>query len=384
VKVLIDALSAREGGGVTYLRHILPALLAAEGGHEYHVLLSPRYQADLIAGLPAGAAAVPVEVEGGALLRRWRWQQMHVPRLVRRGGYDLLFTVVELGCLFPGCPHVVLCRNPNFYAALREVPGWRPRAKLALYRATRQPLVFLTLRRADRVAFVSDSFRRQVLGQLPLRADRARVVHHGLSPIFSRPAAGDEQAGAARPYLLTVSTLLPHKDYPTLVRGYARLAAGDPAVPDLRVAGAFEDPALARAAGEQARELGVEGRIHFLGRVAYDRLPALYRGAEALVLPSRLETFGHPLVEAMASGTPVVTTDLPICREICGDAALYFAPGDDEALAARVRTLLSDAALRDALRARGKARAADFSWEASARGLLAVFAEAAEGASRAG
>jgi glycosyltransferase involved in cell wall biosynthesis len=169
-----------------------------------------------------------------------------------------------------------------------------------------------------------------------------------------------------------------HKNIETLLGAFSKLVvqiAGNGATEGLEliVAGPSVEHSVYRSLVSLVHGLGIDGRVHFLGRVAHDQLAALYRGAALFVLPSRLETFGLPLVEAMACGAPVVTSDLPICREICEDAALYFAAEDLNDLASHMQTTLEDSDLAQRMIERGLRRAADFSWNEAARKLVDVF-----------
>ncbi|MEN8162227.1 MAG: glycosyltransferase, partial [Myxococcota bacterium] len=136
------------------------------------------------------------------------------------------------------------------------------------------------------------------------------------------------------------------------------------------------DPAHTRALEELAERRGLRERVRFLGPVPYAELLGYYRGATAFVFPSLLETFGHPLLEAMLAEAPVVASDIPTFREIAGDAALYFAPLDPRALAAQVDAVGADPAGRAARIERGRERAAAYSWGRSVDALCAVFRRA--------
>ena len=118
-------------------------------------------------------------------------------------------------------------------------------------------------------------------------------------------------------------------------------------------------------------------RVHFLGHVRHYDLVHYYRAAGLFVFPSRLETFGHPLVEAMATGTPVIASDLPVCREICKDGALYFEPDDVTLLSEQIRTVLEEPGLRHALKRRGIERSGAFSWDTAAQQMIDIFEQAA-------
>ena len=124
-----------------------------------------------------------------------------------------------------------------------------------------------------------------------------------------------------------------------------------------------------------ARSLGVEERVRFLGAVPYDELPRYYSAARALVFPSFIETFGYPLVEAMAAGTPVLASDIPTFHEVAGEAALYFPVDDPEALARCVDALSGDPAATRERVAHGRERVLRVDWRRSVDALCAVFEE---------
>jgi len=356
---------------VTYLKQILPALARAADRHEIGIVLSPQYQCGIIAGLPPKIRLEAADLPAGALGKRWWYQQTELPRLVRHRRADVLFAVSEAAYSRVPARLVILARNPSIYAGLQEsaAGAW---ATLR-HRALRQPGVFLSLQRADRVVFVSAAFRDEVAPRMRLRREKTRIVHHGVSDRFCEAGPPGTPAGET-PYVLAVSNISGHKNYETLLRAFASLNA--PGV-ELRIAGGPVDTRAAESLTQLARELRLESRVKFLGEVGYEDLPLLYRRALVFVLPSRVETFGHPLVEAMASGTPVIASNLPVCREICENAALFFSATSAEELRSRIQTVISDPKLRASLAADGLRRAKSFSWEKSAEGLLAVFEELA-------
>lgn len=195
----------------------------------------------------------------------------------------------------------------------------------------------------------------------------AAALPEGTGPVGARLSG----LGVPRPYVLFVGTLEPRKDVVGLVRAYRQVA---PDVPHALV--------LAGPDGWGTEELEREleragaGRIVRTGRVDDDDLDALYRGADAFAYPSVYEGFGLPVLEAMAREVPVITTDTPALAEIAGDAALLVPPEDVAALADALARILSDVATAGELRARGSARAAGYTWEATARATLDAYRRA--------
>ncbi len=219
----------------------------------------------------------------------------------------------------------------------------------------------LALTRREAAAVVVPS--RFVAGELAAEGvdpERVHVVHHGVdAPPFGRAHRVED----ARPYLLFVGTVEPRKGIDVLVEAYRALR---PRHPDLRLV-------VAGAAGwGEPPDLSHHGVVP-LGGVDDATLDALYRGAVATVLPSRYEGFGMPLLEAMARGCPVIATDSSSLPEVVADAGLLVPVGDVDALAGAIERVLDDMELRWALGDAGRARAARFTWSASAAGHRAAY-----------
>lgn len=381
MKVLIDALSARGGGGITYMRYMPAALVRQAANIKFTVLLSRRYQSELAQNLPEQVSIIDANLSS-SLPRRWWYLQSVLPRLLKQGQFDLLFAVAESSYwwLLP-CPMVILARNASIYAD--PASFGRQWLRLLFHRMVRQPLVMPSLWRAKRVVCVSETFRREVCKKTGLPESKTQVVYHGLSPLF-REASECEDNGLEKPvweypFILAVSTINSHKNYETLIRAFAKVVQ----LPEwsayhLLVAGDIGDRNTYKMLLGLVDTLNLERQIHFLGGVDHSRLISYYRTADAFVLPSRLETFGHPLVEAMAAGTPVIASDLPVCREICQDAALYFEPEDNALLADHMQDVLRDRGLRQELVRRGAERSQVFSWERSARRMVEIFQQVTE------
>jgi len=376
LSILVDALSAREGGGVTYIDNILPSLLEQRANVQLYVLLSLVYQQELADGLPDDVIVIDAGIRP-SLMARLRYLDSRVPALVNEHRISVLFSVSEMTSARPGCPSVAMVRNGNLFAPWSVLSlKWR------LLRAPRrllvQPIVRRRLLRVTLLVFVSDSLRQSVLPRLGLAENTGAVIHHGRNPLFNDRNLAPESSGS--PYLLTVSTVMPHKNYETLIDALGRLVAQDPRNElQLLIAGALGSKSTYRDLQRRIEALSLEDRVRFLGRVATDDLVRLYQGALLFVFPSKLESFGHPLVEAMACGTPIVASDLPVAKEICSDAASYFSPNDSAALASLIMELRNDASRRKVMTAKGLLRASRFSWKRAAGELLEVL-EALSGA----
>ena len=230
------------------------------------------------------------------------------------------------------------------------------------------------LRRSDAILAVSDATRNAILGHDPGLAERTFTARPGVGAPF-QPLTPDRALLARwgianRPFVLTVGQSAPYKNHENALRGFAHAFAGraDTMLVLVRRRGTDEG-----AMERLAEALGIADRVRILPPVDEDALAQLYAGALALLHPSYCEGFGLPLVEAMASGCPVVTSNLSAMPEVTGGAALLVDPHDVAAIGGALRRVAGDADLRADLRRRGLARAQALRWEQFARDNLAVY-----------
>jgi glycosyltransferase involved in cell wall biosynthesis len=217
-------------------------------------------------------------------------------------------------------------------------------------------------RRAGRVLTVSERTKRDLVEHYGIAEKKIVVTPNGVDPIF-RP---NGTAPDVPPYALFVGGIQPRKDPVTAIEALA-LVDGD-----LRLVLVGDEKRGGDEVRGAIRRLRLERRVELTGYVEHEGLASLYRGAACLVFPSRYEGFGLPVLEAMASGTPVVATTAGAVPEVAGDAAILVEPGDPEALADGIRQALSD---RERFVAAGLERAKRFSWAETARRTLAVYRE---------
>jgi glycosyltransferase involved in cell wall biosynthesis len=376
-------LANRRGFG-RFARQTLKALGEAGSAHEFVVFVD-RPSADGVE-VPDGFERVVVDVgqapsrAASSQGRRSLADLLAMGRAASRARLDLIFFPATYS-FFPvwGVPRVVVTMHDTLALARPDLvfPTWQGRVAWALKEHA-------AARRADRILTVSESARRDLLAWFKLPGDRVRVVTEGPGDVFGpRPPGAESNAALRRSgvepgtrFLLYVGGLSPHKNLPRLIEAFARagldrdglrlVLVGDTGdvfhthVPELRAA-------VARA--------GLGDRVVFTGFVPDDDLVELYNRAEALVQPSLMEGFGLPPVEAMACGTPVVASAAGSLPEVVGEAGLFFDPTDVGAIAAALRRVADDSALRADLADRSLRRAARFNWSASARAILGCFEE---------
>jgi len=232
-----------------------------------------------------------------------------------------------------------------------------------------------TLRGAARVITPSEAVRREMTAAGLAPAARIRAIHHGPGQLAAVAEAPPPAWAPAR-FALFVGTLEPRKNVETLLAAWRGLRRRRHDLPALVLCGrtGWKDEALRRELERGARE----GWLVQPGYVSNEELAALYRGATLLGFPSLYEGFGLPVLEALAAGTPVVASDLPVLREVAGDAALYAPPHRPDLWAEAIGRLLDDPELAGRLRAHGPRHAARFTWQRSAAEHLELFREAAD------
>ena len=358
MRVLLNGLQAgnRSGTGryVAELARRLPGL-----ADEVDVaVLWPRHVRP-----PAGGEDACVFVDSRSPLPRL-WQEQFGTRAVRkRLGADIVHFPANIGPLFAMDGAVLTVHDLSFLRG----PQWYRRNRAAYYRYA----VRRSARLAARVIVDSQATAADVIELLGVPEDRIDVVPLGVGDEFRcvrgapPPLQADahERYGLPERFFLFVGTLEPRKNLVRVIDAFTRIAAE--CEYDLVLAGRdgwkVAPIRAAAAASPQAR------RIHFPGFVADEDLPAVLSAAHALVWPSLYEGFGLPPLEAMACGTPVVTSNTSSLPEVVGDAALQVDPDDLEVLADAMRAVATDTALRDALVVKGVHRAAQFTWDRTAQ-----------------
>jgi glycosyltransferase involved in cell wall biosynthesis len=366
--VLINSLSLGQGGGGrSYIVNVLRELDRDARDLHIAVLADPaQLPVDDTRGLEVLPVRLP-DVSGGARLAvRVGYEQTVLP--LRAARFDLLYCPADVSPAVARTPTVVALRNMHiydrsYYDTVRlDILGW---------------LVKAGLRRVRRVLFPTRAAADKISLTLQIPADRVAIVPHGVAAeaFDSTPAEASDRP----PYLFLASSVERHKRTEVLVRSLQYVSdprmevwvAGDDAV----------DAAYTAEVRALADKLGVASRVRLLGQVPYREILGYYRGAVAFAFTSLLETFGHPMLEAMLAETPIVAADISSFREIAGDIALYFAPDDAEGLARAVDEVQRDPDAARERVARGRARAREFSWASSVDDLCRVLHEVlAEGA----
>ncbi len=362
--------SYRNAGVGQYLYQLVTHLTPAPPVDSITAFVGPSARPESLsrrAGLRYGATLLPTERP----LMRILWEQALQPLLLLHAGIDLLHCPVNVSPLAVPVPTVLTIHDLSFLRYPRTFT-----------RAKRRYLTAFTAHSARRARLVltdSEHTRLDVIRLLGVAPARARTAYPGVTEAYHPRTAKEIEAfrrrqGVPERYFLHVGTLQPRKNLERLIDAFAQFKRATSLPHALMLVGGrgwLYDGLI-----ERARQADVEGSVHFVGYAAPEELPLWYAAAETTVVPSLYEGFGFPVLEAMACGAPVLSSRASSLPEVAGDAADLFDPFDVAAMAAAMQRLAGDPDRRQALQARGLARAALFTWEHSARAVLAAYAEA--------
>ncbi len=306
------------------------------------------------------------------LVRDLWWHQVGVKRAAGQVGANLLHLPATLGPVRGRLPTIVTIHDLSVLHAPDNFRPWfRNYARVVIPRVAR---------RAARVITVSEMTRRDVMEHLGLTEERVVTVPNGVGPNLQPSAITEAEPETTQNqlparYVLSVGTLEPRKNLVRLFQA-VRLLAERPATRDIVLLHAGGYGWLADDVVRAAQATGLRGRVRLLGYVPDEHLAQLYRRARLLAYPSLFEGFGLPVLEAMASGCPVVTSDRSSLPEVAGDAAVLVDPESTEAIAEAIGRVWEDDTLARDLAMRGLARARQFSWERTARLTADVYEQA--------
>ncbi len=386
IGLMLRAIDDVDGQGI-YIRELCDALFEADARNQYVALYRHERQTGRYRDRPNVREVV---VPGAGKLV---WDQVLVPLAAGREGLDVLFHHKFSIPLAAPCPTVVQQRGTEYWSHPEFYAGWSGRVDQWYNRL----MIPLYCRQAARVLTNSDTLADELVRYAGVPRSKLRTVYAAADESF-RPVTGSATLARVReryclpaePFLLMVvkghqiqgqvsrKALTPRKNVAVALEAYGRMrtravGAGTPP-PALVILGiGIAD----RLSPELVAEFTDPAAVHTPGFLEFGDMPAVYTMARALVLPSRYESFGIPIVEAMACGCPVVTSSTSACREVAGDAGLLVDPDDVVGLASAMeRVSFDDRPVQD-LRVRGLRRAASFSGTASALTLLSELRAAA-------
>jgi glycosyltransferase involved in cell wall biosynthesis len=370
--IVIDARRVRDFGIGTYIRSLVQALGAIDATNQYTLVSGPA-DVRAIEGLPENfRSAVYARGDQSGL------DHIAFPLFLKGLSPDLVHVPLNRVPLFMIKPYVVTIHDlANIFFERQETSGIRMQARRYRFRRG--------LVRANRVIAVSEATKRDVENQMGVPSNRITRVYNAPDPAFFNRAAvpgGQEQQLILEryqinyPFLLYAGNIRKHKNIPRLVEAFAVVRdqlASHPVYKELRLVIIGDTISQFPAVRQAVIKSRVESVVRFLGFVPFETLRCFYESAAGFVFPSRYEGFGLPPLEAMACGTPVVTSNVSSLPEVVGDAAIQVNPENVFEIARGISDMLLDEELRARLIRRGREQAARFSWNWTARQVLEIY-----------
>ncbi len=355
----------RSAGIARYIFHLLRALPATAPDLELHAYTGESRATEMLNALHIHLTHWHTEKPTTRIL----WEQFIFPFEIVRLRPHLTHSLAFASSLLSGIPSVVTVYDLSF---ILYPEYFRTANRTYLKWATRQSVA-----RAQHIITISESTKRDLIHLFAISANKIEVIPPGVEPEFFEEVEGPalEQfcRGKNLPehFVLFIGTQEPRKNIPALIRAFAQAKSHVHLPHRLVIAGGrgWLDDAIERT----IEELDLQHDVIRPGFVAQEELPLWYRAADAFVYPSQYEGFGLPPLEALAAGTPVITSNCSSLPEVVGDAALLIAPRDQEGLAQALERVLTEPSLREELSMRGRARAREFTWARTAQDTARVY-----------
>ena len=367
MRIAIDARKLRDYGIGTYVRNLLRELARIDTTTDYSVLCREQ-DCSLIREIGANFRAVKEKAGAYSV-----GEQFAVPLDLRRERADLFHAPHYVLPPLTPCRSVVTIHDCIHLRFPQYLPN---RIAYAYARAS----LWTATHRAARVITVSEASKRDILSYFNIPESRVEVIYNAIDERFWRQPPADEMDRVREryqlnaPFVLYTGNIKPHKNLERLIEAFNMLRQA-PYLKHVQLLIIGDEISKYATLRRTVHRYKLHKHVRFFGFVSDQTLAALYRLADVFVFPSLYEGFGLPPLEAMASGTPVITSNVSSLPEVVGDAALMIDPYDPGAIADAMRRVLTDAQLRSELRAKGLDRARSFSWERSIRRVRDIYDE---------
>ncbi|MBI5887165.1 MAG: glycosyltransferase family 4 protein [Deltaproteobacteria bacterium] len=359
-------LPGKVGGSETYALNIVKGLLDADRENEYVIFIN-RECAGLFEKHAPGARIVRCPLNASSRPMRILWEQFVLPFQLRRHKIDLLFS--------PGLTTPFFSPVPSALVIFDMQHVNQPQFFPAFFLFFLRTIIRLSAKAASRIITISERSKKDVVEFYGIRPDKISVTYLAANKAFGAQNKTDADRvrgkyGLPERFILYAAASLPHKNHLRLLEAFKSVLEK---FPDVRLVLTGARDYGQEAISRRIKELGLEGSVVFLGWLPFEDLPGLYAASTVFVFPTTHEGFGIPVLEAFASGVPVVCSRIEPLTEVAGDAALYIDPMSVSSIAEGILKALGDGGLRQRLVEKGFYRAGQFSWEKAVKETLSVF-----------
>ncbi len=369
MRIGINLLSISTGGAEIYVVNLIKNLALIDKENRYEVFISKEKRGQFEVDQHNFKF---IELSSKLSIPYYRiiWEQIFLPIILKKEKIDVLFSSGNIDILFSPCKTVIAIQVIQPFAVPEMFPS-----KMRLYYL--RAMIRLSSKITDKIITVSKTTKNELIKYLNIPSSKIIPVYHGVDA-HPNPLSKNEvkrKFGIKKDYILSISSVYKFKNYINLIRGFKILREKYNKNFQLVIVGKIIEKDYSLEMIRTIDELCLNYEVILIDGVPHNETYLLYSGANLYVFPSYCETFGMTQIEAMACGIPVVTSNISVMLEICGDAAVYFDPANPEDIADKMNQVLSDESVKNKLINNGLKRARDFSWEKSAREHLSVFEE---------
>lgn len=370
MRIAISTLSGVGYGGLTYFKNILPALAKVDKINEYVIFMREQRSNDFKIK-QRNFHFVKWKNGWESQLSRFLLEQFILPFKLKKLEIDILFTAKNLNIFLSPVKTVIAIRNMEPLCYRQYKNDW----KLDIISFIRNLLTGISMKKADRIIAVSEFTRKYLAENYPHIKHKLYVVYNG-NPVVNKKRKHIPNYDVNQKYLLTSSKYVAYANQYNLLKGYALLRDEMDDLPPLWMAGGVLDKKYFKKVQKFIEENRLMDKVKILGLLPHEELLELYSKAAAFIFPSTLEACPQTLIEAMACGVPIATSNIGPMPEICDNAAVYFDPLDARDIAEKIRILLMNDSLREKLRKAALERCQFFDWDKTAIETIKVIEKA--------
>ena len=372
MKIAINTLSIipnKVGGAETFLVNLLKELFKIDVGNEYLLIVSSNNKKTFNFNYQ-NVRFLELKLNNNSRIKRIFFEQIFLPRMIKKENVDLFIAPGNTGLLFPPCDELLIIQSLHFFTC--------PELFSLIKKSYLQRLVKFSCKKARKIVTVSDHTRRDIVKYTNVDINKISVIYEGVDYDFfnkkrnkisqdfiSRYNIGDK-------YIFSPTSLYDYKNNDLLIKAFAVLKKRKKIFHKLVIAGIDPSHKINKLK-KIINKFDIEKDVIYLGSIEYKSMPFLYQNSDLTVFLSSYETFGLPILEAMAAGCPVLSSDKTSLPEVVGDAGTIVNPFKTEEVANKIYKLLIDKNIRERCIGKGLVRARRFSWESVAQRLMNVY-----------
>ncbi len=380
MKIFIMARSAKFGGIATYTQNLIQFLIDYDNTNNQYVIVVPMVAwSEKFNTIMHPRIKFIFKDPNSSWVKQFLWQQCVIPILLKKYKINILFSTANFGTFFSPCKQILLIRIPIYFSDVYIKTILRKKSFFQkIDFVFRKFLILLSAMQSDILLFPTDSMRSDFNHSFPWMNKKQVVNFYGTHIKKIMDGYANERKKLKIFTILYISTYYDYKNYAVLLNACVELKKRGLTSFQCVISIDFDSQVSKESITYNTdRELvlseELRGTIVNLGTIPYAKVFELYKTADLFVWPTLTESFGHPIIEGMAAGCPIICSDIPINRELCGDAALYFDPFDHHELADKIQQFFDNTVLQQQFSDKGKKRCLQFEWNNHCQRLLQLF-----------